>query len=263
VCAQEKGGKSNVEQSSIEFVLYCLHPWLNRIEQEFGRKLFSDMGRSAGKYFAKFDTRKLMYPDAAARSTFYSQGKQWGFLNTNMILELEDMNPVENEKVGETFWQPINMQDAGDPQKLGAKDQSDLDTAAKKELVEHQADTQVDAAKQTAGVNMKVAEQAHGHALAAAAVNNKHEQTMAKLGHPLQAAAPAQAAGSAATPDKQLEPAAKRFTKPVPVREAMREAYEEGFVFASQVNIDGEQSYRYLHPDSRVLVITYAPAKES
>jgi HK97 family phage portal protein len=32
VCAQEKGGKSNVEQSSIEFVLYCLHPWLNRFE---------------------------------------------------------------------------------------------------------------------------------------------------------------------------------------------------------------------------------------
>jgi len=57
-----------------------------------------------------------VYPDAAARSVFYSQGKQWGFLNTNMILELEDMNPVENEKVGETFWQPINMQDAGDPQ---------------------------------------------------------------------------------------------------------------------------------------------------
>jgi len=36
VCAQEKGGKSNVEQSSIEFVLYCLHPWLNRYERSSG-----------------------------------------------------------------------------------------------------------------------------------------------------------------------------------------------------------------------------------
>jgi len=262
VCAQEKGGKSNVEQSSIEFVLYCLHPWLNRIEQELGRKLFSDMGRSAGKYIVKFDTRKLMYPDAAARSTFYSQGKQWGFLNTNMILELEDMNPVENEKVGETFWQPINMQDAGDPQKLGAKDQSDLDTAAKKELVEHAAATQVDAAKQTANTNMKVAEQAHGHAMEASAASNKHEQTMAKLGHPLPAAAPAAQAsdGKQATPGAAAL-AAKRFTKPAAVQQAMREAYDEGFVFATSVNIDGEQTYRYLHPDRRVLLITFDPEK--
>ncbi len=51
------------------FVLYCLHPWLNRYEQELSRKLFPSLGRTAGKYFVKFDTRKLMYPDAAARST--------------------------------------------------------------------------------------------------------------------------------------------------------------------------------------------------
>jgi len=267
VCAQEKGGKSNVEQSSIEFVLYCLHPWLNRYEQEFGRKLFSDMGRSAGKYFAKFDTRKLMYPDAAARSTFYAQGKQWGFLNTNMILELEDMNPVENEKVGETFWQPINMQDAGDPQKLGAADQVALETNAKKELVEHQADTAVDQAKQTANATMKVADQAHGHAMEAAKESNKHAQTMAKLGHPLQQAGGASPGGS--VPASANQPAAqgpaataKRFSKPAAVRQAMQEAYEEGFVFASSVNLDGEMSYRYLHPDRRELLITFAPEKK-
>src|SRR5208282_4352244 len=194
VCAQEKGGKSNVEQSSIEFVLYCLHPWLNRLEQELGRKLFSDMGRSAGKYIVKFDTRKLMYPDAAARSTFYSQGKQWGFLNTNMILELEDMNPVEDQKVGETFWQPINMQDAGDPQKLGANDQNALDIKKATAVAEHAAQMEQDTAKVTTSLQMKTAEQAHGHAMESSKESNKHTQTMTKLGAP-PAQAPAAGGG--------------------------------------------------------------------
>ena len=212
VCAQEKGGKSNVEQSSIEFVLYCLHPWLNRFEQEFGRKLFSDMGRSAGKYFAKFDTRKLMYPDAAARSTFYSQGKQWGFLNTNMILELEDMNPVEDPKVGETFWQPINMQDAGDPQKLGAQDQAAIDTKKATDIAEHGAQMAQDTAKAQTNLQMKAAEQSHGHAMEAAKVGNVHIQKMAKIAPQSVAAQPAAGGSPAAASANQ--PAAADVAAP-------------------------------------------------
>lgn len=114
VAANDKMGKSNVEQSSIEFVLYCLQPWITRIEKEFGRKLFSKTGRSAGKYFAKFDTRRLLYPDAESRAKFYAAGKQWGFLCTDDICELEDMNPVGG-KVGTTYWMPTNMKDASNP----------------------------------------------------------------------------------------------------------------------------------------------------
>jgi len=269
VCAQEKGGKSNVEQSSIEFVLYCLHPWLNRFEQEFGRKLFSDMGRSAGKYFAKFDVRKLMYPDAAARSAFYSQGKQWGFLNTNMILELEDMNPVEDEKVGETFWQPINMQDAGDPQKLGAADQNDLDIQKAQAVAEHAAQMAQETAKSTAGVQMKQAEQSHTHTMAQTSLTQKHEQTMAKLGHPLQQPAAAggtqPAAGgavAAAAPAAQpAKPGNKRFFSFDETRAAMIALQDEGFVFINTVNQAGDISYRYLHPDRREQFIVYVPEK--
>jgi HK97 family phage portal protein len=263
--ASEKGGKSNVEQSSIEFVLYCLHPWLRRFEQELERKLFSSMGRSAGKFFAKFDTRKLMYPDAAARSSFYSQGKQWGFLNTNMILELEDMNPIDNPKVGETFWQPINMQDAGDPQKLGASDQADLDTKSKQAVAEHAAQMTQETAQVAAKTNMKVAEQAHGHAIAAAQVSNKHEQTMAKLGHPPQAAAPTAAApakpGTPAAPAAAPAPGktAKRFSNAPEVKEAMEAAMNEGFVFVTALNEEGATTYRYLNPDRRELLITFEP----
>jgi HK97 family phage portal protein len=153
--AQEKGGgKSNVEQASIEFVLYCLHPWLNRYELEFRRKLFPKMGRTAGQYFAKFDIRKLMYPDAASRGDFYSKGRQWGFLNANDIRELEDMNPISDSKVGETFWMPCNVQDAANPQKLGAEDQARLETQAAMDLAEHTHELQMRATKQVAARKM-------------------------------------------------------------------------------------------------------------
>jgi HK97 family phage portal protein len=124
----DKIAKGSVEQTSIEFVLYCLDPWLVRIEKEFGRKLFPKLGRSANKFFPKFDPRKLMYPDAASRAAFYNGGKQWGYLCTNDIHELEDLNPVEDGS-GDKYWMPINMQDAGDPQymQLGAQAQHKFD----------------------------------------------------------------------------------------------------------------------------------------
>lgn len=105
--------KSNVEQSSIEFVLYCLGPWITSWEQELRRKLMPKMGRSSGKYFAKFDVRRLLYPDAASRSKFYATGRQWGFLNGNDIRELEDMDPIAGP-AGAAYWMPVNMMDAGD-----------------------------------------------------------------------------------------------------------------------------------------------------
>lgn len=111
VAASEKSGKSNVEQSSIEFVQFCLKPWLIAYEQEFGRKLFPKMGRSANKYFPHFDKRQLLYPDAESRSKFYASGKQWGYLNTNDIHELEDMNPV-TDGTGEIYMVQVNMQNA-------------------------------------------------------------------------------------------------------------------------------------------------------
>lgn len=271
VAASDKSGKSNVEQSSIEFVLYCLHPWLNRYEQEMNRKLFPGMGRSAGKYVAKFDTRKLMYPDAAARSAFYSQGKQWGFLNTNMILELEDMNPVENEKVGETFWQPINMQDAGDPQKLGAKDQSDLDTQKAQDVAEHAAQMSQDTAKVTTNLQMKTAAQTHGHSMEASKESNKHTQTMAKLGHPLAPAAapgaPAAPAASAAQPAAADAPpakgkASKRYFHSEQMQEAMQDAYDDDFVFVNAANEGGDVSYRYVHTDGREMTLVFTQGKQ-
>jgi hypothetical protein len=55
-----------------------------------------------------------LYPDAESRAKFYAAGKQWGFLCSDDILELEDMNPVGGA-VGTTYWMPVNMKDASQP----------------------------------------------------------------------------------------------------------------------------------------------------
>jgi HK97 family phage portal protein len=127
VDGDEHAARSTAEQSSLEFLNYCLHPWLELWQHELKRKLFPKVGRSAGKYHAKFDTRRLMYPDAQSRSTLYGSGKQWGYLTTNDIRELEGLNPVEDSKVGDALWQPTNMQDASDPVTLGANAKAEYD----------------------------------------------------------------------------------------------------------------------------------------
>jgi HK97 family phage portal protein len=108
----EKSARSNVEQGAIEFVLYCLGPWLEAYEQEFRRKLFPKRGRTSNKFFAKFDARRLMYPDAESRAVFYTSGKQNGYLNSNDIRELEDMNPIPAEQGGDVYTVQVNMQNA-------------------------------------------------------------------------------------------------------------------------------------------------------
>jgi HK97 family phage portal protein len=109
VASGDKGqGKSTVEQSSIEFVQYCLNPWIVSWQMELTRKLFPKMGRTANKFFPGFDKRHLMYPDADSRAKFYASGRQWGYLTKNDIRELEDLNPDESG-AGDIYTVQVNM----------------------------------------------------------------------------------------------------------------------------------------------------------
>jgi len=138
----EHQSKGNVEQASIEFVHYCLGPWLHRFEQEFNRKLFPRNGKTSNAFFAKFDTRKLLYPDAISRAQLYTSGRQNGFLSCNDVRELEDLNPIADERAGEGLWMPSNFQYADDPQHLGARDQADLDIEKANKIADHAAEVQ-------------------------------------------------------------------------------------------------------------------------
>jgi|SRR5665213_2173778 len=104
--------RATAEQQGQEFISFTLQPWLPAWEQELKYKLFMLMnqrGRNAGRFEPRFDTHALIYPDATSKSNFYQKGKYSGYLNTNMILEFEGLNPVSVEDGGEDFWIPVNM----------------------------------------------------------------------------------------------------------------------------------------------------------
>jgi HK97 family phage portal protein len=95
----EAADYANVEQSGIEFVTYCLTPWLVRWEQELDRKLI--VGPYKGKYFTEFLTAGLMRGDLVSRYNAYAVGKNNGWLSPDEIREMENMNPRTDGKGGE------------------------------------------------------------------------------------------------------------------------------------------------------------------
>lgn len=115
-----ESSKSTTEQSAIEFLNLCLNPRLNKWEQELKRKLFRADDPAAAGFFAKFDTHRLLYGTAEARSKYYQVGKAGGYLNTNDIREMEDLNPVEDGS-GEVYWAPVNVVDASTGLLVGQK----------------------------------------------------------------------------------------------------------------------------------------------
>lgn len=108
----EKANRSTAEQMSIEFVRFTLESHITAWEQELKRKLFPKFGRNANRYFAQFNTQQLLMPDAESQRAFFSSGKQWGFLSTNMILEWMGLNPIDNPDA-DVLYMPVNMAPMG------------------------------------------------------------------------------------------------------------------------------------------------------
>lgn len=93
--AQMEGGASyaSVEQMSLEFVQYCINPWLVRWEQAMNNDLLGERERKT--LFTKHEVKGLMRGDHSARQAFYTAMRNIGVYSANDIRELEDENPVE------------------------------------------------------------------------------------------------------------------------------------------------------------------------
>ena len=104
----ERATFSNVEMQSLEFIIYTMRQYFVRWEQELNRKLLTPEERRT--YYFEFNADGLMRGDAAARGTFYSLGRQWGYLSANDIRELENMPTIGT--AGEVYLTPINMANA-------------------------------------------------------------------------------------------------------------------------------------------------------
>lgn len=118
----ERSTNNNIEQQSLEFVIYTIRPWLVRIEQAIQAKLIVEDNISV-----EHRVEGLLRGDTATRTAYYMAGRQWGWLSTNDIRELENMEKIED---GDEYLTPMNMQ------KIGASSANGKDLEAEKLLLE-------------------------------------------------------------------------------------------------------------------------------
>jgi len=101
----ERATFSNIEHQSIEFLTINMGPWLQLLEDELALQLLGP--EALDEYFIEFKREAFLKGDTESRYKAYATAKNWGWLNTNMILKKENEDPVGPE--GDVFWMPANM----------------------------------------------------------------------------------------------------------------------------------------------------------
>lgn len=116
----EQATFSNIEQQAIEYVTDCLMSEMVRWEQALNRDLLTAEERKT--YYFKYMPDALLRGDLKSRYEAYAIGRTWGWLCVDKVLELEDMDPLPDNK-GQIYLQPLNMIEAGTtpPSSGGAK----------------------------------------------------------------------------------------------------------------------------------------------
>lgn len=102
----DKATFSNIEQQSLEFVTDTLLPWLVAWEQGIRRDLII----RDDQYMTEHNVAGLLRGDIKARYEAYRIGREWGWLSSNDVRSLENMNPIDG---GDGYLQPLNMGPAG------------------------------------------------------------------------------------------------------------------------------------------------------
>jgi len=85
---------SNIEHQSIEFVTYGIGSWIEKIEQEYRRKLLKE-NEKRNHYF-KHNVDRLLRTDVKTKGEYYRLMTDIGAYTINDVLELEDRNSVDN-----------------------------------------------------------------------------------------------------------------------------------------------------------------------
>ena len=104
----EHAGESykSIEQNSLNYVIYCMMPWLRRWESAMHRDLLLPSERQ--DYFVEFNIAGLVRGDLKTRYEAYAIARQWGWLSVNEIRRLENLAPI---KQGDVYLTPLNMID--------------------------------------------------------------------------------------------------------------------------------------------------------
>ena len=101
----DRATNNNIEHQGMEFVQYCLMPYINNLESEFNRKLLRD--DEFDEYYFRFGLNGLLRGDAKTRSEYYKNMNLIGAMSANEIRDLEEMNRYDR---GDEFFVQSNMQ---------------------------------------------------------------------------------------------------------------------------------------------------------
>jgi HK97 family phage portal protein len=101
VFALETMTYNSMEQANIEYTNESLEPMNVRLAQTIHKDLLNSLEKKS--YYANFDTKKLLKGDIAARTAYYHNARQDGWMSANDIRELEDMNDIPAEDGGNIY----------------------------------------------------------------------------------------------------------------------------------------------------------------
>ena len=97
----DRSSFSNIEQQSLEFVKYTLQPWITRWEQAIHRSLLLPSEKQ--EYFARFNVEGLLRGDYQSRMNGYAVARQNGWMSSNDIRELENLDRIPAERGGDLY----------------------------------------------------------------------------------------------------------------------------------------------------------------
>ncbi len=106
--------RADMEQRGIEFLTFTIRPWLAKWEQSINMRLFSKLGRKAGRFHARFDT--TMYERATYANLLkgLQVGRYAGLYTVNEGRKLLGEQPYSQEQhnsgdPADKLWMPVNM----------------------------------------------------------------------------------------------------------------------------------------------------------
>lgn len=85
---------SNIEHQNIEYVTYGLGGWIEKLEQEYGRKLLRESEKN--NHYFRHNVNKFLRADIKTRAEFYRLMTDIGVYSINEVRALEELNPVED-----------------------------------------------------------------------------------------------------------------------------------------------------------------------
>ncbi|MGC5009757.1 phage portal protein [Streptosporangium sp. DT93] len=106
---------SNIEHQALDYVTSSLRIWLVRWEQAITTRLLTSSERA--RFFAEHLVDGLLRGDIKSRYEAYAIGRNWGWLSADDIAEMENRNPLPDER-GSVYLVPLNMVPAPSPKEI-------------------------------------------------------------------------------------------------------------------------------------------------